>query len=445
MSAIHIDFSKSVGKVKPVHGVNSGPRTKVFTYDATELFREAGLPFSRLHDTEYPYGSGEFVDIHCVFPNFDADENDPASYNFALTDLYIDAIRKAGTDVIYRLGESIEHAPVKRHVWPPKDFAKWARICEHIIRHYNEGWADGHHWNIAYWEIWNEPDNGIACWGGTNEEFFDFFETAAKHLTACFPSCNIGGPALAGNFAWGERFLREMRKRGVPMDFFSWHRYTADAHSLRDTAYKYRALMDDCGYRDAEMLLDEWNYMEDWSNQAPSYRKLVAMHGAAFCAASLIEMQHSPVNVAAYFEADVVKEWCGLFEVEDMAIGTNNNGKLRPRKPFYAFRAFNDLYKMETEVFSESDDTNVFVCASSNGEKAGAMIAVYGAEDRTSYTMVRLNGLPEDDGRITFRKPDENGDRTFVMQAAGTGRVCEVMLPMRNNEIWEIKVNGREP
>ena len=90
---VTIDFGRKIGRMKPLHGVNSGPKTKVFTYDATDLFRKAGLPFSRLHDVEYPYGSGEFVDIHCVFPVFDADENDPASYNFGLTDHYLAAIR----------------------------------------------------------------------------------------------------------------------------------------------------------------------------------------------------------------------------------------------------------------------------------------------------------------------------------------------------------------
>ena len=44
------------------------------------------------------------------------------------------------------------------HTFPPKDPEKWARICEHIIRHYTEGWADGYHYNIRYWEIWNEPE-----------------------------------------------------------------------------------------------------------------------------------------------------------------------------------------------------------------------------------------------------------------------------------------------
>ena len=159
MAQISVDFSDVLRKMKPMHGVDNGPVTCNFTRDASHLFKEAGIPISRLHDTEYPFGSGEYVDIHCLFKNFDADENDPASYNFALTDLYLKAILDCDTKIIYRLGCSIEHQPIKLHIGPPKDFAKYARICEHVIRHYNEGWADGFHWDIRYWEIWNEPNH----------------------------------------------------------------------------------------------------------------------------------------------------------------------------------------------------------------------------------------------------------------------------------------------
>lgn len=48
---------------------------------------------------------------------------------------------------IFRLGEPIENAVSKgykaRYIHAPKDPVKWARICEHIIRHYTEGWANG--------------------------------------------------------------------------------------------------------------------------------------------------------------------------------------------------------------------------------------------------------------------------------------------------------------
>ncbi len=79
MNTVTTDFSKTIGKIRPLHGVNSGPRTYSFFHNTSEYFIEAGIPFSRLHDTEYPYGSGHFVDIPCIFKNWDADEYDPAS------------------------------------------------------------------------------------------------------------------------------------------------------------------------------------------------------------------------------------------------------------------------------------------------------------------------------------------------------------------------------
>ena len=134
MSFIKVDFSSpSVGNIRPLHGVNSGPMTKVFTYDARPFFVQGGFPYVRLHDCEYPFGSGEFIDIPCIFKNFDADENDPASYNFGNTDEYIRQCLNVGSKIIYRLGVSIEHSPVKRYTAPPKDFAKWPKIYyEHL-------------------------------------------------------------------------------------------------------------------------------------------------------------------------------------------------------------------------------------------------------------------------------------------------------------------------
>ena len=87
MTHVKANFSSlPKGKIRALHGVNSGPMTKVFTYDTRALFREAKFPFSRLHDVEYPYGSGEFVDIPCIFKNFDADETLEENYNFGLSD-----------------------------------------------------------------------------------------------------------------------------------------------------------------------------------------------------------------------------------------------------------------------------------------------------------------------------------------------------------------------
>lgn len=155
-----INFDKITGKIKPMHAINNAPLlgadNSMFHY-----IGEAGIPFSRLHDTGGVYGQGRFVDISNVFRNFDADENDPSSYDFAFTDWLLNSITEQGTKIFYRFGVTIENQQKIKayHIYPPKDNLKWAKICEKIIAHYNEGWADRYHLGIEYWELWNEPDN----------------------------------------------------------------------------------------------------------------------------------------------------------------------------------------------------------------------------------------------------------------------------------------------
>ena len=145
MATITVDFGKNRGAVRPMHAVNNGPAgSAVRGTSNAEAYRAAGIPYARLHDSAFctAYG-GEFsVDVHRIFRDFTADENDPASYIFGPTDEYLANIVAAGAEPFYRLGAAIEHG-YKYGTYPPADSAKWARICEHIIRHYTEGWADG--------------------------------------------------------------------------------------------------------------------------------------------------------------------------------------------------------------------------------------------------------------------------------------------------------------
>ena len=143
-------------------------------------------------------GSGEFVNIHCIFKNFEAAPYDPASYSFTHTDRYLQCVLDAGTKVFYRLGETIENNLdyIRSHTFAPKDPKKWAVICEHIVRHYNEGWADGYYMNIEYWEIWNEPEGASKTspnWSGTPLAYYELYRITANHLKSCFPDIKVSG------------------------------------------------------------------------------------------------------------------------------------------------------------------------------------------------------------------------------------------------------------
>ena len=308
MKNVFVDFSQVIRPMKPLHGVNNGPLTCNFTRDARPLFIDAGIPFSRLHDTEYPFGSGEFVDIPCIFKCFDADVNDPASYNFELTDLYLQAINECNTKIIYRLGVSIEHNPIKRHVFPPKDFKKWAQICEHIIMHYNEGWANGFHLGIERWEIWNEPNHAKdkKMWVGTAQDFAHLYSVASTYLKEKFPNLKIGGPAFSNpesEFVYD--FFDELTKDGnhPPMDFYSWHGYLDTVEEGINRARNAYKVLKKYGYENVESIYDEWNYVKSWQNIVQSFEVSHSEKGAAFNAALMAAMQNEFCDIMAYYDA----------------------------------------------------------------------------------------------------------------------------------------------
>jgi len=286
MQTLNFNLSEKGKKFKILNATNGGPWHKRHATDQYrsnfKAYKAARIPYARNHDSAMcgVYGGPYSHDITCIFPNFDADPYDPESYDFACTDESVLVCLEAGTETFFRLGQTIEHQIKKHGTIPPKDFNKWAIICEHIIRHYNEGWANGYKLNIKYWEIWNEPDldedtsTNKRTWGGTKAQFFNLYEIAAKHLKKCFPDLKIGGPALARRLDWADDFLSEMRKRNVEINFFSWHKYFTEPQIMVDRANIIKGLLEKHGYTNTESIFNEWNYVKDWQeNFVYSLRK----------------------------------------------------------------------------------------------------------------------------------------------------------------------------
>ncbi len=140
-AVLTVDFAKPHGTLRALHGVNKGPLVPGGLIDLTEAQRALGIPFTRLHDCHWP--NPDVVDMHAIFPDPAADPEDPKSYVFGPTDEYIAAVRATGAQIVFRLGESIEHTTIKRHVHPPADLARWTAAAVGMIRHYNDGWAGG--------------------------------------------------------------------------------------------------------------------------------------------------------------------------------------------------------------------------------------------------------------------------------------------------------------
>ena len=392
MSNINIDFNKKAGKIKVMHAVNNGPH--VTRGDQVrgnqDYYRAARIPYARTHDAAFhaQYGGEHSVDIQAIFPNFDADVNDPQSYDFACTDKYISEIYEFGTKPFYRLGSKIEHYVKKFGTFPPKDYTKWAQICEHIIAHYTEGWADGFKYDLEYWEIWNEPDldpddsHNKRCWQGTEAEFAEFYTVAATYLKNRFPNLKIGGPAIAWNEDWLERFFERIKDKHPPMDFLSWHWYGVEPNEMSKKGTRISKIAKRYGYGDAESILNEWNYVRGWGDEfVYSIETMISIKGACFTSACMAAAQKNPnIDMLMYYDARPCA-MNGLFDFYTM----------RPLKGYYPFYIYANLYEMGNQVKSVSDDKDIYVVSAKNGNKAGIMITYYSEDDGNTPKFVTVN------------------------------------------------------
>lgn len=398
---ITVDFEKSKGKIKPMHAVGQPPFRGGFSkidFTPMEVLRDAHIPYSRLHDVGGAFGGNRYVDIPNIFRDFDADEKDPSSYDFAFTDELIKAMMAYGVEPYFRLGVTIENQSfIKAYrIHPPKDFKKWARICEHVIRHYNEGWADGFHFNIKYWEIWNEPENREdpkvnQLWTGTAQQYYELYDVASKHLKACFgDKIKVGGYGACGfygifgnpekygmkierkegvrynsakedyrlNFLHG--FFNYIRANNSPIDFFAWHTYDSIDIILIEADFVSKVL-NEFGYGHIETHLNEWNLSHDRKiNKGTSFASANTM-------ALMLGMQHKNTDMLLYYDAAFanINAYAGFFDV----------ATLEPSCVYYSFKAFGELYTLQNEVECICSEDSVFAVAATNGEKKSVILS----------------------------------------------------------------------
>ena len=396
-----VDFGESKGMVKPVNGVGQPPLRGL---DGTWMFHylgEAGIPYSRLHDVGGTFGRNVFVDIPNIFRDFGADENDPANYDFYYTDLLLKALVENGVEPYFRLGVTIENAAGRGgkayRIFPPADFAKWARICEHVVRHYTEGWADGFRMKISHWEIWNEPENFETIeknqmWKAPFSEYVRLYLTAASHLKAKFPHLMIGGYAGCGFYgvssSWANpdkdpripflhrsfvEFLDAVRAAGAPLDFFSFHCYDRPAHAEKQIAY-CRKTLDEYGFVRTEMSLNEWIPC----NGAPQPTDKGSPRQTAEIAAMLCLMQNGLVDDAEIYDAK-----CG----EGVYSPLFNCVDCKPYPAYSVFLLFNELRKLGRTASVSGMPEGVWATAATDGDVRGALLVANATDSKVLLSL----------------------------------------------------------
>ena len=393
-----IDFACPDGLVNPrlfgagLHPFISNRRIR----DFFGQFQELGFTEVRNHDWALNNPGQRMVDMHFVFPLFHADVDDPHNYCFGPTDEAIRLCYEAGSRVYYRLGTSIEHTKdIHFNIIPPSDPLKFAQACEHIIRHYTEGWANGFHYDMPCWEIWNEPEGNTNMWTGTREQFASFFAEVLAYLKPRFPKLKIGGPANCFfNLDWVPTIVQECEKRHVRPDFYSFHSYHHDLDAVREEFASVRPWMKAHGWGDVELHVNEWHFIRSWAGvhsnlTEESYQHnihaadgLMGSNSAAYNIA-MFSLFHEVGIDAAYYYGCGIGNW-----------GMNYPSGL-PNKNYYSLLVARDLFKGYAQfVKVQHDSPNHFALAAVHPEKQEAYLAIADFCSPDMQVQIDLKNLP---------------------------------------------------
>lgn len=122
------------------------------------------------------------------------------------------------------------------------------------------------------------------------------------------------------------------------------------------------------GYTNTENIMNEWNYLEGWTDKfVLTMRKIAGIWGAAFTAAVMAHCQNeSPIDMAMYYDARIGTGFNGMFDILSY----------EPLKGYYPFLMFSRLYELENQVECESE-APVYMTAAANENGKGIMLAYY--------------------------------------------------------------------
>lgn len=140
----------------------------------------------------------------------------------------------------------------------PNDWGEWGQVVAATVGHYSRDYKGGLN-NVIY-EVWNEPDLFGGWKMGGAKSYVTLYATAASaasRVTGVKPF-KIGGPATTGFYpAWVNGFYDKLDST-VRIDFFSWHRYSANVDDFVRDAKTAKSMMETRIARAQDLYISEW-------------------------------------------------------------------------------------------------------------------------------------------------------------------------------------------
>ena len=397
--------------IRALLGVNGGPVKNIpdnpNSIDLVQQYKDVGIASIRIHDL-YQGNAENFLDTSYIYPDSSKNPELNSSYNFAEGDRAFRSILQSGFEIYFRLGNSWGSSYNKEPV--PENVDNWIKAAVHIVDHYYQ-LSKSLGKPLKYIEIWNEPDNSVF-WDKPFFAYFDLYSRTAKAIKSRFPELKVGGPAFTPMFALTEKgkerardFLRYVKDKGAPLDFFSWHMYSNKPEDYENGCKVVKELLAEFGFSHAESHVTEYNIELKQSEDI-----FLSAESASLTTAFWITMQKEGVSQAFYYrgnDPDTDRPWVGLFWVD---------GKYKPTA--YAFALWSRLVPYGSMLDLEiTNNDGLFVIAGKNSSSEVAVLVANTTGSSKNYSL-NISGVDLAKLSVNICELSEKGDSLETRSAS---------------------------
>ena len=357
------------------------------------------------------------------------------SYDWTRLDRALAPVTRLGFTPVFVLGTTPDEIAATigprpwRNISPPRDLRKWGEIIFNVVKHCEEryGKAAVESW---YWEVWNEPDSP-QFFQGSQADYFALYDFAAAAVKRANPKARVGGPS-GSSHAWVQAFAehcaqtkpqaiqvvrgKNTASRGappqshtatdapVPVDFFSWHIYSADRGpaAIRMIDYSVQqartALAAYPEFKDKELLITQWSLSPPPNDLADTN------YAAAFVARSAERLLDLGIARSSFFcVADSPWSRSELFRGDDGLI--TSAGVDKPT--LNAFRLLSMLGTDRLTMHVDAEPVSGIASAAKDRQRIAVLLSNYVDNPEANLstdTAVHFTGLPFPAGSLHLRR-----------------------------------------
>lgn len=298
MKNFTVDFSKTLGTIKPLANVTAGPGESLVGY------KDARIKMIRTNDyygpCDFPYYT-DFFKGDTINPSFNP--ADTAHYFWHDTDSVLTINNDNGFETFFRLGISFDLTETSPYWDPPYDygdttFNNISEVFKKTAMHYNGGWNNGYHYNIKYWNVWTEPDGNFWNYTAPAITYFRMYKSVSNAIKNYDPNLLVGGagflsPSVTSGSKWIPDFIDYCKNNSAPLDFLSWHLYMQfNPYAVYVYSTYIRGLLDGAGMTGVKSIITETN-IDLGVSKNPD---LNSPKGAAWFSSMLIAAQMAPLD-----------------------------------------------------------------------------------------------------------------------------------------------------